>query len=142
MAYRSSILASFICTIVLTVTCVTQTNPTFNVVTSNDSTSPISGWTPRNLYALDVNNDGIPDLIQDQYWVSSRGAYTQQPVFGASIANGDGTFRPAVPYNYPPSGGTGAMAFGDFNGDGKIDIAMPGGIHTIAIYWVEGTAPL
>jgi hypothetical protein len=87
MSYRRSILASFI--------------------TSNDSTGPLSGWTPRNLYAVDVNNDGIPDLIQDQYWVSTRGAYNLQSVFGVSIANGVGTFKPAVPYNYPPSRGWG-----------------------------------
>jgi hypothetical protein len=138
VSYRRSILTAFFCTIALIAPCVAQTNTTFDVVTSNDSTGPISGWTPRNLYAVDVNNDGIPDLIQDQYWVSSGGAYNLQPVFGVSIANGDGTFKPAVPYNYPPSGGQGAMAFGDFNGDGKIDIAMPGGIHTIAIYLGRG----
>ena len=104
MSYRSSILASFLCTISLIATCVAQTNTTFNVVTSNDSTGPISGWTPRNLYAVDVNNDGIPDLIQDHYWVSSRGASTLQPVFGVSIANGDGTFKPAVPTTILPVG--------------------------------------
>ena len=138
MAYRSSIVASALCTIALIATCVGQTNTTFHVVTSNDSTSTFSGWTPRNLYAVDVNNDGIPDLIQDHYWVSSGGAYTEQPVFGVSIANGDGTFKPAVPYNYPPIGGLAAMAFGDFNGDGKIDIAMSGDIHSVAIYLGRG----
>lgn len=138
MSYTSSIVTPFLCTIVLIATCVAQTKTAFSVVSSNDSASPVAGWTPRNLYAVDVNNDGIPDLIQDQYWLSSRGAYTLQPVFGVSIANGDGTFKQAIPYNYPPSGGTGAMAFGDFNGDGKIDIAMPGGIHTIAIYLGRG----
>src|SRR4051794_27648552 len=123
VSYRSSILSSVLCTIALVVAGDAQSNTTFNVVTSNDSTSSTAGWTPRNLYAVDVNNDGIPDLIQDQYWVSSRGAYTQQAVFGVSLANGDGTFKPAVPYKYPPSGGMGSMAFGDFNGDAKIDIA-------------------
>jgi hypothetical protein len=117
---------------------VAQSYPTFNVVTSKNSTDTFSGWTPRNLYAVDVNNDGIPDLIQDQYWSNSRGSDTQQPVFGVSIANGDGTFKAAAPYNYPPGWGGGPMAFGDFNGDGKIDIAMPAGNHTIAIYLGRG----
>ena len=138
MSYRSCVLIVLLFSIVLIAACVAQSNTTFHVVTSGNSDSTFSGWTPRNLYAVDVNNDGIPDLIQDQYWVSSRGAYTQQPVFGVSIANGDGTFKPAVRYNYPPSGANGAMAFGDFNGDGKIDIAMTGGIHTVAIYLGRG----
>ncbi len=135
---RSSIFAAVLCTMAQVATCVAQAPTTFGVVTSNDSTSTTSGWTPRNLYAVDVNNDGIPDLIQDQYWVSSAGAYNLQPVFGVSIANGDGTFKPAVAYNYPPGGGGGPMAFGDFNGDGKIDIAMPAGNHTVAIYLGRG----
>ena len=138
MSYRSCVLIVLLFSIVLIAACVAQSNTTFHVVTSGNSDSTFSGWTPRNLYPVDVNNDGIPDLIQDQYWVSSRGAYTQQPVFGVSIANGDGTFKPAVRYNYPPSGANGAMAFGDFNGDGKIDIAMTGGIHTVAIYLGRG----
>lgn len=138
MSDRLSVFAVVLCTMAPVAMCVAQTDTTFSVVTSNDSTSTTSGWTPRNLYAVDVNNDGIPDLIQDQYWVSSNGAYVEQPVFGVSIANGDGTFKAAVPYNYPPGGGGGAMAFGDFNGDGRIDIAMKAGGHTVAIYLGRG----
>jgi len=140
VSYKTSVFAAVLCTMAPVATCVAQTNTSFNVVTSNDFTSSTSGWTPRNLYAVDVNNDGIPDLIQDQYWVSTNGSYTEQPVFGVSIANGDGTFKTAVPYNYPPGevGGLTAMAFGDFNGDGKIDIAMPASNHTVAIYLGRG----
>ena len=139
MLYKHSILAAIICTMAPVATCVAQPNVTFGVITSSDFTTGTSaGWTPRNLYVVDVNNDGIPDLIQDQYWTSSNGAYTQQPVFGVSIGNGDGTFKPAVQYAYPPSGPTGPMAFGDFNGDGRIDIAMAANNHTIAIYLGKG----
>ena len=138
MLYRSRSLTVVLCTMALGATCFAQSPTTFGVVTSNDSTGSLSGWTPRNLFVVDVNNDGIPDLIQDQYWVSQAGGYTQQPVFGVSIANGDGTFKPAVPYNYPPGVLQTPMAFGDFNGDGKIDIAMSAGNHTVAIYLGKG----
>lgn len=138
MSYKSSILAAVLCTMASAAVCAAQATTTFGVVTSSDSTSTTSGWTPRNLYAVDVNNDGIPDLIQDQYWVSSMGAYTLQPVFGVSIANGDGTFKAAVPYNLPPNGNSGPMAFADFNGDGRIDIALPAGNHTVAVYLGRG----
>ena len=137
MSCRSSILSAVLCAMAPAI-CVAQSYPTFGVLTTNDSTGTLSGWTPRNLYAVDVNNDGIPDLIQDQYWAAAGGAYTQQPVFGVSIANGDGTFKTAVQYKYPPGFGGGPMAFGDFNGDGKIDIAMPAGNHTVAVYLGQG----
>ena len=39
------------------------------------------------------------------------------------LGNGDGTYQPAVVYN---SGGyfTQTVAAGDFNGDGKLDLAL------------------
>lgn len=116
-------------------TCVAQDYTTFGVVTTNQSST---GWTPRNIYVVDVNNDGIPDLIQDQYWAVGTGGYTEKPVFGVSIGNGDGTFKPAVQYNYPPGAGAGPLAFGDFNGDGRIDIATLAGNRTVAVYLGRG----
>ncbi len=44
------------------------------------------------------------------------------------IGNGDGTFRPAVErpvgLNYPGENGPDAMVAGDFNGDGRLDLAI------------------
>ena len=62
------------------------------------------------------------------------------------IANGDGTFQAPVLYQYSPAsippGDTGPynipMAFGDFNGDGYVDVAMPVGNDTIAVYLGNG----
>jgi hypothetical protein len=65
-SYRSSFVATVLCTVASVAMCVAQSTTTFGVVTTNDSTSTLSGWTPRSLYTVDVNNDGIPDLIQDQ----------------------------------------------------------------------------
>jgi len=44
--------------------------------------------------------------------------------------NGDGTFRAAVVTSIPYSVGGLAMASGDFNGDGKLDVAVSGGFDT------------
>lgn len=136
MNKTSSILTAGLCLAVSTVVCSAQPTTSFHVVTSNNATSGNSGWVPFNIYAIDVNNDGVPDLVQDLY----RSGYTAGTgQFGISIARGDGTFKPAVAYNYPP-GITGdvPMAFGDFNGDGKIDIATTAGHHTVAIYLGRG----
>jgi len=66
----------------------------------------------------DVNGDGKPDLVI---------AATVALVDAVSImlGNGDGTFQAPVSYNAAGAGGNGgAVAVGDFNGDGKPDIAL------------------
>lgn len=60
---------------------------------------------------IDVNGDGIPDLIS-----------TDPLVLNICLGNGDGTFGPASEFLAGTNPGT-AM-FGDFNGDGKLDIAV------------------
>jgi len=137
-------LAAVLCTMALATTCIAQI--TYGVVTTNDYDSTTSGWQPRNIYAVDVNNDGMPDLIQDEYWTDASGGLQSTGVWGVRIANGDGTFKPAVQYSYPPALsltqpyrlGLSSMAFGDFNGDGNIDIAMLADIDTIAVYLGKG----
>src|SRR5262249_1383487 len=56
--------------------------------------------------AADVNGDGNVDLL---------GSYS------LSLGNGDGTFQ--APLNYPLSANSLVAAVGDFNGDGKLDLA-------------------
>jgi hypothetical protein len=95
-----------------------------------------------NTYAVDLNNDGVADLVTNEVY-----NYGQlQPYFAVFIANGDGTFQAPLQYQYSPSSippgatapGSVPMAFGDFNGDGNIDVAMPVGNHTIAVYLGKG----
>jgi hypothetical protein len=58
--------------------------------------------------AADVNNDGKADLIFAN---------------GVALGNGDGTFQPPIPF---PTGCNNITTVGDFNHDGKLDIAGPG----------------
>jgi hypothetical protein len=81
-----------------------------------------AGNRPQQVVVADLNGDGIPDLA-----VLDRGA---APTFPGTISelfgNGDGTFQPARTVLFHP----GAEIFpadltaGDFNGDGKLDLAV------------------
>jgi hypothetical protein len=69
------------------------------------------GMVPEQLLVADFNGDGIPDLASmDEY-------------LGLSIllGNGDGTFAAPLPSGCACGGW---MGVGDFNGDGKADIAV------------------
>ena len=67
--------------------------------------------------ARDLNGDGHLDIamVCDDF----------QGGMNVLIGNGDGTFKPAVAYH---AGGDydASLALGDFNGDGKIDVAISG----------------
>ncbi len=83
-------------------------------------------YTIRNTAVLalgDLNGDGKPDIVAiAEPFV--RGAANQ--VLSGNIAvllnNGDGTFQPAVIYSVAPN--LTAVALGDFNGDGNMDLAV------------------
>jgi uncharacterized repeat protein (TIGR01451 family) len=79
-----------------------------------------------SLAIADFNGDGKPDLV------CLNTAYNGG--VGVLIGNGDGTFQ--LPVNYTDSSITYADAFvvGDFNGDGKTDVAV--------IYWTAVTVLL
>ena len=69
----------------------------------------------------DVNGDGVPDIVA----ITRQDAAVAISVF---IGNGDGTFQPplSTPLDSVPS----SFVTGDFNGDGKSDVAVadvPGG---------------
>ncbi len=73
-----------------------------------------SGASLSQLTSADLNGDGKADLVG---------------VFSASlmvyISNGDGSFAPGVPYNLGvANAGATVLSLGDFNGDGKTDVAV------------------
>src|SRR5262245_6665947 len=79
------------------------------------------GVNPRAVTVADFNNDGKPDLA-----VVNQGPFTTsttQSSLSVLLGNGNGSFQPAVTTDVPSSGP--ALAVGDFNGDGKLDVALP-----------------
>ena len=74
---------------------------------------------PRFVSAADVTNDGIPDIIV---------ADTSTNQVSVLAGNGDGTFQSAVSYNV--GGNPESIAIGDFNGDGKLDLATANSLTT------------
>jgi hypothetical protein len=103
-----------------------------NAPTFTSAVSP-NGPTPFHVYAIDVNNDGLTDIVQSGIIPNATTAF-----FTVSINNGDGTFRP--PVSYTVNAGTWpALAWGDFNNDGNVDIAfaLPG-TNQAAIYLGNG----
>ena len=93
----------------------------------NTTTSPIPNARTR---VVDLNNDGIADLVRS----SSHGIQTY-------LGNGDGTFNAGnTAFTLTNSE---AMSFGDFNKDGRTDIAITGfGTKNVSIGLADGTTTL
>lgn len=103
-----------------------QTSVTFSPVTSPG----VQG--PGNTYAVDLNNDGLTDIVQD--------SGTLEPGIVVSINNGNGTFKAPVSYTLPGSpAGPDCIAAADYNNDGNVDLAVPlVGTSQIAVYLGKG----
>ena len=78
---------------------------------------------PYAIVAEDFNNDGELDLV-----IVNTGDNTVTPLVG----KGGGTFTPASGSPYPVPSGASAIAVADFNGDGKLDLAVAGN-ETVSI---------
>src|SRR6185503_8913090 len=75
---------------------------------------------PISIVSADFDGDGHPDLI-----VGSTYSYYPATNHELSLllGNGDGTFRAEIPAGQP-GGGSGSIAAGDFNADGRPDLAV------------------
>jgi len=80
----------------------------------------------------DMNNDGIPDIVT----TTLSGPETIEILLG----NGDGTFKSPTTYSTSEPY---ALAVGDFNGDGKPDVAVAlAGMNAVAIFLGNGDGTL
>jgi hypothetical protein len=72
------------------------------------------------LAVADLNGDGIPDLV-----IGLGSSYGNGTSIGVLLGAGDGTFGTPVYYPATNNGfGVGSIGVGDFNGDGKLDLAV------------------
>jgi hypothetical protein len=76
---------------------------------------------PASIAVADMNGDGIPDLIA---MGATTSTYDSQ--VAVMLGNGDGTFRAPILTNYSSQylNNDQTIAIGDFNGDGKLDVAI------------------
>jgi len=96
------------------------TNPIF---VATPPTFDSGGWLAGAIAAGDFNGDGKPDILISNECVSATDC-TQSSV-GVLLGNGDGTYQPVVNSNSGAS--FGSVAVGDFNRDGKLDLALISG---------------
>ncbi len=75
------------------------------------------GIDPQSIVVADLNGDGKADLAVDNYGGAVGGGSVS-----VALGNGDGTFR--TPVNYAAGNGPIAIAAGDFNDDGKVDLVV------------------
>ena len=73
------------------------------------------GRQPESVAIGDFNGDGSPDLVVTNF-------NTSPGVASVLLGNGDGTFQ--APLNYGAGAGPYSIAVEDFNGDGKLDLAV------------------
>jgi hypothetical protein len=72
------------------------------------------------LVVADMNGDGIPDIV-------TLGAASNGDMQVAiALGNGDGTFKAPAKFTYTINYEQEGLAVGDFNGDGKLDVAIAG----------------
>jgi hypothetical protein len=94
----------------------------------------------KNLTTLavgDFNADGFPDVV-----VTGVDSITGAAAVEVMLGLGDGTFQDATVYDYATAGSLGRSVTGDFNGDGKIDVAVLGTTNTVAVFPGKGDGSL
>ncbi len=85
----------------------------------------------------DMNGDGKLDLVVSNECTSTTRC--DQGALGVLLGNGDGTFRTAIAIATPESSEAGQIVLGDFNGDGKMDIAASGEVDYLLLGNGDGT---
>lgn len=79
----------------------------------------------------DLNGDGLSDLL-------NTGSNNQSNGFYAVLSNASGTYQPPVFYAPRYPGNQNVLAVGDFNGDGRVDVADVAGTPDYYIFLNSG----
>jgi hypothetical protein len=82
-------LAPAVCAFLASAISVAQNSASFNILTSKAEPD-----NPANIYAVDVNNDGLTDIVEDNGYSPGDNIYV-------SINKGNGTFAAPVTYALP-----------------------------------------
>ena len=90
----------------------------------------LAGRTPTWVASADLNGDGKPDLVES-YAGFLYDPIVPNPGLILRLGRGDGTFLPPTPIGSPPGPQT-SIAFGDFNGDGRLDYVLVRGEYSPA----------
>jgi FG-GAP-like repeat/Abnormal spindle-like microcephaly-assoc'd, ASPM-SPD-2-Hydin len=80
----------------------------------------VPGLTPNFVVTGDFNNDGNPDFVE----YSSQCPGNTNSTVWTFLGKGDGTFQAPTSSTLGPCHSLNNMVAGDFNGDGKLDLAM------------------
>jgi hypothetical protein len=83
--------------------------------------SPMTEEVAGALGEADFNGDGKLDLVA---WTSSPYLNTAPSYLSVFLGNGDGTFQGTIHVPTPPNPVAASLPVGDFNGDGKPDLAI------------------
>jgi hypothetical protein len=95
---------------------ITTANSNLNFTSSEAQ----AGSFPDRLFLADLRGNGKLDFIA----YTTFNDFGYNPTIDVLLGNGDGTFQPPVSYVVTHNGGVTTIVAGDFNGDGKLDLAV------------------
>jgi hypothetical protein len=97
------------------------------------------GYGPEAVMAGDLNGDSRDDAVS----VDSFSVFNSPPSFSITVLVGDGHGGFGAPATYPTGDGPVSGALADFNGDGRLDVAVSAvGSSVVTVYAGDGAGGL